>query len=104
MNNNGNIGRLILKLIGIVIGFTVAIVAIYIWLIPSFFKGYGSYSFFVAGLCGAAWLAGRLCMKVNNPTQKANLQRLIISCCCGLLIAILVASFSMLIIVNTIGV
>jgi hypothetical protein len=93
--------HLIMNLIGIVAGFTAAIVAIYVWLIPSFFNEYKSYSFLIAGVCGAALIGGGCCHKVNNFKGKSA--KKLLPYLCGLTVALLVALLSLLIIVNIMG-
>ena len=70
-------------------------------LCSSFFNGYKSYSFLIAGVCGAALLGGGYCHKANNFTGKSAKQ--LIPFLCGLAVAFLVALFSLLIIVNIRG-
>jgi hypothetical protein len=96
-----NTSRLTMKLIGIVVGFSVAIITIYVWLIPSFFNGYKSYSFLIVGVCGAAFLGGDYCNKANNFTGKTAKQ--LLPYICGLTVALLVALLSLLVIVNIRG-
>ena len=96
-----NTSRLAMNLIGIAVGFSAAIVAMYVWLIPSFFNGYKSYSFLIAGVCGAALLGGGYCHKTNNFTGKTAKQ--LLPYLCGLFVALLVALLSLLIIVNLKG-
>ncbi len=93
--------RLTINMTGIVAGFTAAIVAIYVWLIPSFFNGYKSYSFLIVGVCGAALLGGSCCHKANNITGKSAKQ--LLPYFYGLTVAFLVALLSLLIIVNIRG-
>jgi hypothetical protein len=66
--------RLTNNLTGIVAGFTAAIVAIYAWLIPSFFNGYKSYSFLIVGVCGAALLGEAIVIKqiTSQENQQSN--------------------------------
>lgn len=90
-----------MNLIGIVAGFTAAIVAIYVWLIPLFFNEYKRYSFLIVGVCGAALLGGGYCHKANNFAGKSAKQ--LLPFFCGLTVAFLVALLSLLIIVNIRG-
>lgn len=96
-----NTNRLTLNVIGIVAGFSAAIVTIYVWLIPSFFSGYKSYSFLIGGVCGAALLGGCYCHKANSFTGKTA--KLLLPYICGLSVALLVALLSLLLIVNIRG-
>ena len=100
----------ILNLIGIVAGFSVALVAIYAWLLPTFFNGYPTYSFLIAGICGTALCAGRSCMKARINPKKQD--ETLVPFALELLLAVIVALFSsvlvfilsMVIIVNYRGV
>lgn len=72
MNKN----HLIINLVVIVTGFSVAIAAIYVWLIPTFLNGYKTYLFFIAGVCGAALCAGQSCIKARkNQTEQEKTTR-----------------------------
>lgn len=90
------------KLMGIVIGFTMVISVIYIWVLPIFFNGYKAYSFIVIGASIAALLGGYYCYKATNVLMSAT-ARYFLSSFCGIVVAALVVLFSLLIIVNVRG-
>jgi hypothetical protein len=97
-----NISSLAFKLFGIFSSFTITIAAVYIWVLPMFFHGYKTYSCLVVGASIAALLGGFYCYKATNVLMSETV-RYLLSSLCGVVVAALVALFSLLIIVNVRG-
>lgn len=105
MNSNGRKSNVAINLTWIVTGFTAAIATTYVWLLPNFFHGYKTYSFFIAGAFGSAIFAARVCIKArkNQINQEKSRSRLM-PYFLALVSAALVAFLSLLIIANLRGV
>jgi len=99
---NPNRKSLIISLVGIVFGFSAAIAAIYVWLLPTFFDGYRTYSVLVAGVFGAALLGGG-CIHKANGVNSGKTARQFLPYLCGVIVAALVGLLSLQIIVNVRG-
>lgn len=97
-----NIASLIIKLLGIIVVFVVIIAAIYVWILPTFWHGYKTYSFLVIGTAGSAVLGGYCCYKATNALMSCA-ARYVISSFAGVIVAALVVAFSLFIILNVRG-
>ena len=104
MNSNGRKSNAAINLTWIVTGFTAAIATIYVWLLPSFFHGYKTYSFFIARVFGSAIFADRVCIKARKNQINQEKARRLIPYLSALVSATLVAFLSLLIIANLRGV
>lgn len=89
------------KIAAIVAGFVMIIAAIYAWVLPEFFHGYKTYCFFVVGVIAAAVLSGYYTYR--SCVHESMVTRWLISTSCAVVVAALVAFFSLLIILNTRG-
>jgi hypothetical protein len=92
---------IMIRLITIAAGFTVAISAAYCWLLPKFFNSYRTYSILVVGTLAAglfAWLTS-----FKSLDTGAGAKRIILPICYGLALAVIVFFVSLLFIANTRG-
>ena len=94
--------QMIASLIILIIIFVIAISAIYIWLLPEFFPGYSTYSILIIGVAIAGVSGG--ITKFKSCPSSQNFGHKVLSVLCGLFVSVLVAFFSLLIIVYVMGV
>lgn len=94
--------HLMIKLVSITGVFTLVIVAAYIWLLPTFFNGYKTYSIFTIGTFGAGiwgyYYSFKLLDRLDGKIAKYTLPVFY-----GFAVGILVAFLSLLIILNVRG-
>ena len=95
-------GQLFVRLIILVVGFVIAISAIYLWLIPEYFQGYSSYSILIIGVSVAGVFGGYTSIKSCPSSPKISHK--IFSVLSGLFVAALVAVLSLLIMVYVMGI
>ena len=94
--------RIIIKLLVIIIGSVAIIDTAYIWVLPTFFHGYRTYSILVIGASFAALLGGYCCYKTIKVLMSASV-RFLLSSFCGVVVATIVVTLATGIIANLTG-
>ena len=97
MPNSTRWGSLSIKLLGIILGFSVTIAIIYLWILPKFFHGYKTYLFLIIGTSGAALIGGN-CF-YNSLLKSVNVKYLM-SVFCGFIVAAFVLYLSLFAMTN----
>jgi len=98
---NGPKLRLFIKLAVIVIGFTFSIAACYAWLLPTSFHVHKNYYVLFSGLFGAYITAGSV--GYNFLAGATLFKRIVSGIACGLVVAISVLYFSMIVLLKLRG-
>jgi len=92
----------VIKIIWVALLFTIVIAICYIYILPSLFHNCKTYSVIVIGAIGSAVLSGYYSYRAINMMITSHI-RCLLSCLCGLIIAMLVIFLSLLVIVNVRG-
>jgi len=97
-----SIANLAIKLLGTAIGFAIIIATIYVWILPTLFNGYKTYSFLVIGSICSAVLSSYWCY-ISTNENISPIARYVICSFGGIIVAALVVIFSLFIILNVRG-
>lgn len=94
--------QMVTRLIFLIIVSVSTISSTYLWLLPNYFKGYSTYSILILGVLITGVLAGLIYSKSSASSRKTT--KGILTFLCGLVAAIIVTTFSLLIIINETGI
>jgi len=96
-----NIGVVLVKLAAVVAAFVMIISAIYVWVLPAIFHGYGTRWIFIVGVIGASLLGGYDVYR--SYTVEFGISRWLLASICAVVVGALVALFSLWIVLNVRG-